>query len=136
VAKSPGDPGFPMSIRLTDATGQSLKVNAWNWGMLHYAVTCAKPPLFEDEAVVDGLRHGGAELDAGQARKLHDFLSSVIRPMIPIGQRMMFDFSTTTEPDDGTLFSDDLRKNYSLRYDVLVSVIDFLATAQAPVQVS
>jgi hypothetical protein len=125
-----------MSIRLTDGTGQSLKVNAWNWGMLHYAVTCAKPPLFDNEDVVVGLRYGGVELGESQTRKLHDFLNEVIRPMIPNGERMMFDFSITSEPDDGTLYQDDLRKNYSLRHDVLMSVINFLATAQAPVQVS
>jgi hypothetical protein len=125
-----------MSVRLTDSTGQSLKVNAWNWGALHYAMTCAKPPLFEGEAVVEGLRYGGIELDEGQVRKLHDFLSEVLRPMIAIGQRMLFDLSITSEPDDGTFYRDDLRKNYSLRHDVLVSVIDFLATAHAPIRVS
>ena len=64
----------PMSIRLTDGRGQSLKVNAWNWGVLQHAVACAKPPLFEDEDFVDRLRFGGVELDEGQVRKLHDFL--------------------------------------------------------------
>jgi hypothetical protein len=125
-----------MSIRLTDRTGQTLKVNALNWGTLHHAVTCAKPPLFDDESVVVGLRYGGAELDDSQIRKLHKFLDKVIRPMIPNGQRMLFDLSITSEPDDRTLYRDDLRKNYSLRHDVLVSIIDFLAVAQAPVQVS
>lgn len=125
-----------MTVRLTDGTGRSLKVNAWNWGMLHHAVNCASPALFDNEAVVIGLRYGGVELDKGQVDKLHDFLNEVIRPMIPNGQRMQFDFSITSEPDDRTFYTDDLRKNYSLRHDVLVSVIDFLATAQAPVQIS
>jgi hypothetical protein len=125
-----------MSIRLTDNAGQSLKVNAWNWGLLHYTVTCAKPPLFDDEALLNGLRHGGAELDESQVRKLHDYLNEVIRPMIPIGHRMLFDLSTTLEADDGTLYQDDLRKNYSLRQDVLISVINFLDVARAPVHVS
>jgi len=58
-----------MSIRLTDVAGESLKVNAWHWGILHHAVTCAKPPLFEDEGVVVGLGHGGVELDEGQVRE-------------------------------------------------------------------
>src|SRR5262249_25119807 len=101
-----------------------------------YAVTCAKPSLFDDQALVDGLRHGGAELDEGQVRKLHDYLNEVIRPMIPVGHRMMFDFSTTSEPDDGTLYQDDLTKNYSLQQNVLVSVINFLAIAHTPVRVS
>jgi hypothetical protein len=125
-----------MSVRLADSAGLSLKVNAWNWGVLHYAITCAQPPLFDDQDLVDGLRQGGAELDESQVRKLHHFLNEVIRPMIPVGHRMMVDFSTTSEPDDGTLYTDDLSRNYSLRQDVLLSVIDFLATAQAPVRVS
>jgi hypothetical protein len=125
-----------MSIRLTDGAGRSLKVNAWNWGMLHYAVTCAKPPLFEDEGVVDGLRFGGVELDQSQVRKLHDFLRTVVGPMIATGQRLLFDLSVTSEPDDETFHRDDMRKNYSLRHDVLASVIEFLAVAEAPVEVS
>jgi hypothetical protein len=49
---------------------------------------------------------------------------------------MMFDFSITSEPDDGAFFGDELEKNYSLRHDMLVNIINFLATAHAPIQVS
>jgi hypothetical protein len=49
---------------------------------------------------------------------------------------MLFDLSTTSEGDDGTLYQDDLRKNYSLRQDVLISIINFLEMAQAPVNIS
>ncbi len=105
--------------------------------MLHYAVTCAKPPIFEVE-VLCLLRYGGVHLerDEDQVRKLHDFLSEVIRPTIPLGQRMTFDFSITSEPDDSTFYRDDLGKNYSLHHDVLVNIINFLATAHAPILVS
>jgi hypothetical protein len=126
-----------MSIRLTDSKGQSLKVNAWNWGVLHYAVECAKLPLFDDEGVLGPLLYGGTnlELDEGQVRKLHDFLSEVLLPKIPSGHRMTTDFSITSEPDDGTFNRDDLAKNYSLRHNVLVNIINFLATAHAPIRV-
>ena len=66
--------------------------------------------------------------------KFVNFVNEVIRPLIPVGHRMLFDLSTTSEPDDGTFYQDDLRKNYSLRQDVLISVINFLEMAQAPVQ--
>ena len=49
---------------------------------------------------------------------------------------MLFDLSITSEPDDRTFYQDDLRKNYSLRQDVLISVINFLEMAHAPVHVS
>ena len=125
-----------MSFTLTDGAGRSINVNAWNWGVLHYAVACAKPPLFEDEEELDLLRFGGIELTRAQVDDLALYLSKVILPMLKPGQRMLADFSVTDEPDDGTLYRDDLSKNYSLHYEVLASVVDFLRAAQAPVTVS
>jgi hypothetical protein len=79
-----------MSIRLTDRTGRALKVSALELGVLHYAVTCAKPPIF-DEDVLRLLRYGGVELELNEDQ-VRKFLSEVIRPTIPLGQRMTFDF--------------------------------------------
>jgi hypothetical protein len=124
-----------MSIVLEDGAGHSLKVNAWNWGVLHFAVECARPPLFHDEDFMVALRHGGAELDAAQVAALRDFLADVVLPRLAPGERLQHDLSTTSAPDDGTLHRDDLRKNYSLRHDVLVAIIDFLKQASAPVHV-
>ena len=125
-----------MSVTLEDARGESLQINAWNWGVLHFAVACAKPPLFDDEEFLELLRHGGATLTQNQAADMCKYLQQVVLPRMSAGQRMMFDFSVTSEPDDGTFYRDDLSKNYSLRYQVLKSVIAFLQNAQAPIEVN
>lgn len=124
-----------MSITLEDAQGQRVDVNAWNWGVLHYAVACAKPPVFEDEEFLEVLRFGGVTLAQEQADDFWEYLSEVVLPLLKPGQRMLLDFSVTDEPDDGTFHRDDLEKNYSLRYEVLLSVVQFLQDAEAPIKV-
>ncbi len=125
-----------MSIILSDVQDRSLDVNAWNWGVLHFAVSCAKPPLFAGSDVLARLRSGGAKLSADQVELLYHYLKEVVLPRIEPGHRMLHDLSVTDEPDDGTFYRDELERNYSLHHDVLVSVIDFLRDAQAPVVVS
>ena len=125
-----------MSVILTDSIGKSLQVNAWNWGVLHYSLACCQPRLLEDEQVLEQLRFGGVELNADQVEAIHDYLREVILPRIKPGEQMLHDFSVTDEPDDGTLYRDGLEKNYSLRHDVLVAVIEFLGQACGPVRVS
>jgi hypothetical protein len=90
--------------------------------------------LFSDEKLLFMLRHGGAELSHEQVVDLYTFLEDEVLPRLQPGQRMFFDLSITDEPDDGTFFRDDLDKNYSLQYEVLLSVIDFLRTTKAPVK--
>jgi hypothetical protein len=124
-----------MSVILKDTQGKSVQVNAWNWGVLHFAVECAKPPVFEDNDFLDRLRFGGVTLTKAQADSLFVYLAETVLPRLQPGQRMLTDFSVTDEPDDGTMHHDDLEKNYSLHYEVLVSVLDFLADAQAPITI-
>jgi len=124
-----------MSVILEDTQGKSIKVNAWNWGGLHYAVACAKPPVFKDQDFLELLRYGGVTLSKEQVDSLFVYLVKVVLPHLKPGQRMLADFSVTGEPDDGTMYKDDLKKNYSLHYEVLVSVLHFLHEAQAPIKV-
>jgi hypothetical protein len=123
-----------MSVSLQDSQGKILEVNAWNWGMLHFVVTCSTIPLFDNETL-ENLRYGGIELLDREIRVLHDFLEAVVLPRIESGHRMLSDLSVTNEPDDGTFHRDDLSKNYSLHHDVLVQVIDFLANAKTPISI-
>lgn len=123
-----------MGVSLTDSTGRSLKASAWTWGVVHYVVSYAKPPIFDDDDLC-ALRPGYIELDEQQIRKLHDFLNDVIRPMIPPDHRMMYGFSVTSEPDDYTFHRDDPAKNYSLHHTMLVHIINLLAAARAPVTI-
>ena len=124
-----------MSVILEDSQGKSIQVNAWNWGVLHYAVACAKPPVLDDQDFLELLRFGGVSLSEEQADGLLVYLVNVVLPRLKPGQRMLTNFSVTDEPDDGTLHKDNLEKNYSLHYDVLVSVVQFLREAQAPINV-
>jgi hypothetical protein len=124
-----------MSIDLVDSQGRSLTVNAWNWGLLHFTIECARPALFPDADFRDRLRSGGAELSTDQVGLLCQYLDEVVLPRIGPGQRMLHDLSVTNEPDDGTFHRDQLEKYYSLHHDVLVSVIRFLRDAHAPVAV-
>jgi len=124
-----------MSIRLRDTRGRSLAVNAWNWGVLHFAVECSRPPLFPDEGFRELLRSGGTELSAEQADELRQYLEEVVLPLLAPGQRLLHDLSVTDEPDDGAFHRDRLEKNYSLHHDVLVAVIQFLRETGGPIAV-
>lgn len=118
-----------MSVILEAPDGRDLKVNAWNWGVLHHLVEQAG--LFSDEVWVPKRYNGGGALDAGQVARLADFLAERVRPLIGEGERMFFDGSVTDVPDDGTFYraEEELWKNYSLSRQVLDDVIDFLRAA-------
>ncbi len=127
-----------MSIVLEDAAERSLQVNAWNWGVLHHVVQSATPPLLDDDTL-EALRFGGGlELSQEEIVALYVILEKLALPLLQPGQRMFFDFSVTYEPDDGTFYREEneMHRNYSLHYEVLVSVMDFLKQAAAPVTIS
>jgi hypothetical protein len=124
-----------LGITLEDSQGKSISVNAWNWGVLHFTVTCARPKFLKDD-FLGNLRFGGVSLSEDQSATLLNFLEEVVLPRLKPGQRMFYDLSVTDEPDDGTLHRDNLEKNYSLHHSVLVSVIEFLRNAQPPINVS
>ena len=124
-----------MSVILKDWQDRSLQVNAWNWGVLHFAVECAQPPVFDDEQFMATLRFGGATLSQAQVDRLFVYLVKIVLPKLEPGQRMRPDFSVTDAPDDGKMYYDDQTKNYSLHYEVLIEVLRFLQQAQPPVSV-
>jgi hypothetical protein len=124
-----------MSVILEAPDGRDLKVNAWNWGVLHHLV--ARAGLFPDEVWEPKRTNGGGALDADQVRSLVAFLAERVRPLIAPGARMFFDGTTTEVPDDGTFYraENELWKNYSLTREMLDRVIEFLESARGPVTV-
>jgi hypothetical protein len=122
-----------VSVILQAPDGRDLKVNAWNWGVLHHLVEQAG--IFPDDVWVPKRYNGGGALDADQVARLADFLAAEVVPLIGEGERMFFDGSITDVPDDGTFYraDDELWKNYSLRRDVLDAVIEFLRAASGNV---
>ena len=125
-----------MSVILTDTEGKTLQVNAWNWGVLHYTLACCQPKLLEDDQLLEQLRFGGVELSDLEVAEIRSYLRDVVLPRIKPGERMLYDLTVTDEPDDGTFYREELAKNYSLHYDVLVAVIAFLEEARPPISVS
>ncbi len=121
-----------MSVEIECADGRSLKVNAWNWGVLHHLV--AEEGLLPDE-VWAHLRSGGGELEAAQVTVLAGFLERAVLVRLAPDERIFFDGTVTDVPDDGTFYraEDELWRNYSLHHDVLTCVIAFLRAADGPV---
>ncbi len=124
-----------MSVILEAPGGRTLKVNAWNWGVLHHLVERAG--IFSDDLWVPKRYNGGGALDEDEVVRLADHLAAQVVPLIGEGERMFFDGSITDVPDDGTFYraEDELWKNYSLTRQVLDDVISFLRAAGGPVTV-
>jgi hypothetical protein len=122
-----------MSIILESSDGHDLQVNAWNWGVLHYLVKRAG--LFSEDDWDPKRSNGGGELDQSQVVALANLLEATVLPRLRDGERMFFDGTVTDVPDDGTFYRDEAEmwKNYSLRHDVLVSIIAFLRSTNGPV---
>jgi hypothetical protein len=124
-----------VSILLIAEDGRDLKMNAWNWGVLHHMVERAG--LFADE-VWEPIRHGGGELDAAGVAQLAEFLAHQLLPRLAPGQRMFFAGTVTDEPDDGTFYREEseMWRNYSLLHDVLVGAIEFLRSVPGTLRFS
>ena len=120
-----------MGISMVAPDGRRLQVNVWNWGVLHHLVDQAE--LFSPEVWV-GARWGTSWLEAPDVATLADFLSRQVLPRLRPGERMYFDGQTTDVPDDGTLYRDDLGKNYSLSREILAEIITFLEQAGGRVE--
>jgi hypothetical protein len=121
-----------MSVRLVSANGD-LKVSAWAWGPIHDLVASAgifPPDLWEMTRY-----NTSAELDQQQAATLADFLESQVLVRLSNDERLLADGTVTDVADDGTFYRDDLAKNYSVRRETLVRIIDFLRAANGPVRV-
>jgi hypothetical protein len=72
-----------------------------------------------------------AELDQQQVATLADFLQARVLVKLGDGERLLTDGTVTGVPDDGTFYRDDLAANYSVRREMLVRIIDFLALGPA-----
>lgn len=123
-----------MSIILVTADDRDCQINAWNWGVLHEIVLEAR--VFPQELWARYRFNCAGELDADKVRILADFLESRVLGRVRPGERMLLDGKTTEVPDDGTFYRDpkEMDKNYSLDRNVLVRVIEFLKSANGPVE--
>jgi hypothetical protein len=122
-----------VSVVLVASNGD-LQVSAWTWGPIHDLVAAAGI-LPADLWAMTRYNWTGAELDEQQTATLADFLESRVLTRLRDGERLLADGTVTDVPDDGTLYRDDLSKNYSVRREMLVRIIDFLRAAKGPVRV-
>ena len=73
-------------------------------------------------------------LTSEEVSTLTAFLQKKVLPAFRSGERMYPAGTFTDEPDDGTMYrGEDAWRNYSLSYEVLADVIDFLKQAKGPV---
>ena len=121
-----------MSVVLASGNGD-LKVSAWTWGPIHDLVASAE--ILPADLWELTRYNCSAELDEQQTATLADFLESQVLARFSGGERLLADGTVTAVPDDGTFYTDDLTKNYSVRREMLVRVIDFLRAAEGPVRV-
>lgn len=121
-----------MSITLTDSTGVSLKINAWNWGVFHAALERAN--VFEPEVLVPLRFGGGMTLEPTEIRRMSQFLEHDLLPSIPPEGRLLHDLSPSTTTDDGTFHREHLEQNYSLQRSVAERLLQFLASAVGTVR--
>ena len=122
-----------MSITLATPGQEDSVVNVWNWGVLHDLV--AQAGVFPEVVWAPKRYNGGGDLDGTQATTLAAFLEERVLPRLAAGERMFIDGTVTAAPDDGAIYrsDEDSWKNYSLRRDVLESVIAFLRAARGSV---
>jgi hypothetical protein len=121
-----------VSVVLVSANGD-LKVSAWTWGPIHDAVASAR--ILPTDLWEMTRYNSSAELDEQQAATLADFLESRMLARLGAGERLLADGTVTDRPDDGTLYRDDLSRNYSVHREMLLRIIDFLRAAKGPVRV-
>jgi hypothetical protein len=122
-----------MSVILARQDGADLRLNVWNWGVLHHVVATAG--VLADEVWEPKRFNGGGTLERSDVQTLATFLRQRVLACLAPGERMLLDGTVTAEPDDGTFFraEADLWRNYSLHHQVLVEVIEFLEAADGPV---
>jgi hypothetical protein len=124
-----------MSIILVAADDRDCQINAWNWGVLHEIVREAG--VFPEDFWARYRFNCAGALEADKVRILADFLDSRVLGRLRPGERMLPDGKTTDVPDDGTFYRDpkEMEKNYSLDRDVLIKLIEFLKSANGPIEV-
>ena len=73
-----------------------------------------------------GFSGGGPKITGEESRKLAVYFENTVLSHLQPGERVLYDFSMTDKPDDGTFYRDDQMLNYSATYEWLSEFTDFL----------
>jgi hypothetical protein len=73
-----------------------------------------------------GFSGGGPKITEEESRKLVKFFEEKVLSKVNPGERVLYDFSITDEPDDGTFHRDDTSLNYSATYEWIEEFTGFL----------
>ncbi|NUP10196.1 MAG: hypothetical protein HOW73_29450 [Polyangiaceae bacterium] len=115
-----------ISLRTQDGVGPSFEVNFWHWRALVEAIRRTGAIAVDR---VEGLHEPfcGNGLTEQEARLVADALEAQVLPVLEGQARLLLDGSTTSDPDDGTLYKGvDSAHNYSTNRDILLKFVRYL----------
>lgn len=117
-----------MSYTLHDmgSEGYEFSANVWNWKAA-LEIIKALDIMSEGKVRQMGYNALGVKVEIDDAHTIGERLRDEILPKISPNKRMFADGTITDEPDDGTIYRDEVEqwKNYSVSYDWVKDFSDF-----------
>ena len=102
-----------------------LSINWWNWRPTIELIR--QSSLIDEERLqLMSFTGGGLEITEEESRKLGSYFEEKILAKLESVDRIKYDMSITSEPDDGEFYRDDFTKNYSATYEWLKTFTKFL----------
>lgn len=102
-----------------------LKINWWNWRPT-IEIIRTSDLIDNDRLELMGFSGGGPKITEEESRKLAVYFENNVLSQLKPGERVLYDFSITDKPDDGTFYRDEQMLNYSATYEWLSEFTDFL----------
>ncbi|HMO79849.1 MAG TPA: hypothetical protein PKD24_03580 [Pyrinomonadaceae bacterium] len=117
-----------MSYTLHDmgSEGYEFSANVWNWKAA-LEIIKALDIISEGKVRQMGYNALGVKVEIDDAHTIGERLRDEILPKISPNKRMFADGTITDEPDDGTIYRDEVEqwKNYSVSHDWVKDFSDF-----------
>lgn len=117
-----------MSYTLHDmgSEGYEFSANVWNWKAA-LEIIKALDIMSEGKVRQMGYNAMGVRVESDDAHIIGERLRDEILPKISPNKRMFADGTITDEPDDGTIYRDEIEqwKNYSVSHDWVKDFSDF-----------
>lgn len=122
-----------MSYTLHDmgSEGYEFSANVWNWKAA-LEIIKALDIMSEGKVRQMGYNAMGVRVEIDDAHIIGERLRDEILPKISPNKRMFADGTITDEPDDGTIYRDEIEqwKNYSVSHDWVKDFSDFCLSSK------